>query len=134
MQGYKHDGTTRTPGSQWISSINQNTDWLTSNDPCNLLLGSMWRIPAYTEWDNVSTAGGWTNWTDTWNSGLKLHAAGDLELSFGLLANRGSFGFYWSSMQVSPTVGWNLTLGSGQGGLYSNSKPYAFPLRCIRNN
>ncbi|NVO19894.1 MAG: hypothetical protein HXX13_09340 [Bacteroidetes bacterium] len=133
-QGFKHDGITRTPSSQWISNINENTDWLTANDPCNLLLGSMWRIPTYTEWNNVSTAGGWTNWTSTWNSGLKLHAAGDLELNFGLVTSRGTYGFYWSSLQTSPAVGWNFTLGSGLGGMYSNSKPYAFTLRCIRDN
>jgi len=134
-RGYKFDDSyTRTPSGLWNTGINTNSDWLTENDPCNLLLGSMWRIPTYTEWNNVSTAGGWVNWTDTWNSGLKLHAAGELEWSYGLLAWRGTWGVYWSSTQVSVTVGWNLTFGSGLCGMYANSMPYAFPLRCISDN
>ncbi|MBK6346842.1 MAG: hypothetical protein IPF68_13080 [Bacteroidales bacterium] len=38
-QGFKHDGTTRTPNTTWIYSINENSDWLPINDPCSLLLG-----------------------------------------------------------------------------------------------
>jgi hypothetical protein len=74
-QGYKHDGTTRTPNSAWITSINENLDWITANDPCALELGSAWRIPTYTEWNNVDANGSWTDLNDAWNSGLKLHAA-----------------------------------------------------------
>ena len=56
MQGYKHDGTTRTPNTTWITSINENLDWQAANDPCALELGNGWRIPTYTEWTNVDAS------------------------------------------------------------------------------
>ena len=90
MQGYKYEGFFRTPGSLRNSSISENTNWLTANAPCDLLLGTMWRIPTYTEWNNVNTAGGMTSWTSIWNSALKLYTAGNLELSDEILAGRGT--------------------------------------------
>jgi hypothetical protein len=62
-QGYKHDGTTRTPNSTWISSIVEDLQWHAANDPCTLELGTGWRIPTNAEWTNVDASGGWTNWT-----------------------------------------------------------------------
>jgi hypothetical protein len=90
-QGYKQDSATVTP-SWTITSINENSDWLIENDPCNLELGQSWRIPTYTEWYNVDNSGGWTNWYGPWNSGLKLHGAGYLNYSDGALLNRGTYG------------------------------------------
>ncbi len=75
-QGYKHDGTTRTPNTTWIGSISETSDWVTANDPCTIELGSGWRIPTSTEWTNVDASGGWTDRNGPWTSGLKLHPAG----------------------------------------------------------
>ena len=91
-QGYKHDGTNRTPNT-WISYINESYDWQAANDPCTILLGTGWRIPTYSEWENADNTGGWNNYTQTYNSVLKLHAAGYLNYSDGSLHNRGSYGF-----------------------------------------
>jgi hypothetical protein len=74
-QGYKQDSATVTP-SWTITSIDENSDWLIENDPCNLELGQPWRIPTYTEWYNLDNAGGWNGWNGPWNCGLKLHGAG----------------------------------------------------------
>jgi hypothetical protein len=52
-QGFKHDGTTRTPASTWISSISENSDWSSSNDPCTIELGTGWRIPNLLKVDHV---------------------------------------------------------------------------------
>jgi len=93
-QGYKHDGTNRTPSSTWITSINENSDWTAENDPCTLELGSGWRIPTRTEWNSVDASGSWNNRTDIWNSNLKMHAAGDLSGRDGSLNHRGLYGFY----------------------------------------
>ena len=79
-QGYKHDGTTRTPNTAWITSINESSDWITANDPCTSELGSGWRLPTSTEWSNVDASGSWMDWFIPWISGLKLHAAGYPEL------------------------------------------------------
>ena len=61
MQGYMHNGSTLTP-SWTITSINENSNWITANDPCNIELGTGWRLPTYAEWLNVDASGGWTNW------------------------------------------------------------------------
>ena len=136
MQGYKlaDDGTTRTPGSVWISSIFQDSDWQSANDPCSIELGSNWHVPTSSEWNNVNAAGGWTTWTGPWNSGLKLHAAGTLWNNTGLLTSRGTEGDYWSSTQnnaIYSTDFWfdgsNSTLDGGF------NKAYATSIRCIRN-
>ena len=132
-QGYKHDGTTRTPNTTWISSINENLDWQTANDPCTLELNAGWRIPTSTEWTNVDASGGWTNWNGPWNSGLKLHAAGSLGYTAGSLDNRGSIGAYWGNNQNSSTNGWNLYFPSGACSVSYGNKAYGFSIRCIRD-
>ena len=131
-QGYKHDGSTRTPNTTWTSSISETSDWLIANDPCNIEIGGTWRIPTYTEWYNVSYTGGWTSWAGPWNSGLKLHAAGDLT-SDGSLNNRGSYGYYWSSAQYDATSGRKLYFNSGSSYMNTSSKAYGFSVRCVRD-
>ncbi len=134
-QGYKHDGTTRTPNSAWNSNINENSDWTVANDPCTIELGSGWRIPTSTEWTNVDASGNWTNWNGPWNSLLKMHAAGRLNVSDGSLVERGSSGYYWSSTQGEATSGWGLYFGSGYCYMSNYvSKADGCTARCIRDN
>jgi hypothetical protein len=130
-QGYKHDGTTRTPATTWISSINENSDWIPANDPCTLELGSGWRLPTNTEWTNVDATGGWTTKTDSYASGLKLHTAGYLLYSDGTIFNCGSGGYYWSSTQYDESNGWNLYFNSGASAMDHNSKAYSWTVRCL---
>ena len=132
MQGYKHDGNTRTPNTAWIAIISENLDWQPSNDPCALELGMTWRIPTYTEWFNVNSTGGWTNMNDSWNSALKIHAAGLLEISDGSLSGRGSWGGYWSSKQFEDlTDGWNFSISTIENNVAASPKTYGLSLRCI---
>jgi len=132
-QGYKHDGSTRTPNTTWITSIYENLDWGAANDPCTIELGSGWRIPTYTEWFNVDVGGGWTDWNGPWNSGLKLHAVGLLSSSSGSLGNRGLRGYYSSSMQDGWGTRWRLYFNSGSSHVSSHFKESAIPLRCIKD-
>ena len=132
-QGYKHDGTNRTPNSAWISSISENSDWLQANDPCTLLLGSSWRIPSLTEWNNADAAGNWTSYVSTWNSALKIHAAGTLTDNGGSLINRGAYGNYWSSSQGSAANGWFFFISSNASATAGNSKAYGFSIRCLKD-
>jgi hypothetical protein len=132
-QGYKHDGTTRTPNTAWITSIDENADWQTANDPCALEIGSGWHIPTITEWTNVNENGNWTNWNGPWDSELKLHAAGYLNYSVGSLISRGSLGFYWSSTQFDATNGWYLFFYWGYSYMYSDLKANGFSARCVRD-
>lgn len=132
IQGFKHDGTTRTPSSSWISFIGESSDWISSNDPCASELGNDWRVPTKTEWLNVFTAGGWGTWSGPWNSFLKLHAAGRLNYTDGSLGNRGVNGIYWSSTENNAEFGWRLTFSSGACSISATNKSYGFSVRCIR--
>ncbi|MFH1118285.1 MAG: FISUMP domain-containing protein [Bacteroidota bacterium] len=132
-QGFMHDGSTRTPNTTWISNINENSDWLATNDPCTLLLGSGWRLPTATEWETADASGGWNNYNGTFASLLKLHAAGFLAGSGGSLSYRGSEGFYWSSSQNDPDYGRSLTFSSGASNVNNGSlKARGRSARCLR--
>jgi hypothetical protein len=130
-KGYKHDGTTLTPA--WsIASINENSNWITVNDPCSIELGAPWRLPTYVEWLNVYNAGGWTDWNGPWNSALKLHAAGYLNALNGLMSLRGSYGYYWSSSQSNSSNGSRLYFVIDYSDVNVNVKARGFSVRCLR--
>jgi len=131
MQGYKHDGTNRTPNTPWITYINENSNWLPANDPCTLELGTGWRLPTSTEWTNVEASGNWTNWDGPWDSDLKLHASGQL-ITGGSLNLRGVHGRYWSSTQNTTEWGWALIFGSGFCMIYDDDKVTGEVARCIK--
>jgi hypothetical protein len=132
-QGYKHDGTVRTPNTTWIPDITENSDWISDNDPCTIELGPDWRIPTYTEWNNVYSGGGWTNWNGPWNSGLKLHAAGYLFYHDGMAEDRGSGGYIWSNTQIFDFYGGLLRLASWGCSLGGGYKSGGISVRCIRD-
>ncbi len=131
-QGFKHDGTTRIPNTTWITSTNENSNWLPAIDPCSLLLGSGWRLPTGTEWETAASTRGWDNYNETLASVLKLHAAGCLLNSDGSLYSRGSSGYYWSSSQSVSDIGRYLFFGSGitMGSYY---KAYGLSVRCLKD-
>jgi hypothetical protein len=133
MQGYKHDGTTRTPNITWITPIIENFDWQAANDPCAIELGGGWRLPSPSEWNNVDATGGWTDYNGPWNSVLKMHRAGRLIGSAGSLELRGYNGLYWSSSQSSNSLGWYLGFYSANCGMSAYDKAYGFTSRCIRD-
>ncbi|MFZ2777676.1 MAG: FISUMP domain-containing protein, partial [Candidatus Moraniibacteriota bacterium] len=132
-QGYKNDGTTVTPA--WtITSINENSNWTTDNDPCAIALGAGWRIPTDTELTNVNS--GWSSYTDAYSSVLKVHVAGYLNGGNGALANRGSDGYYWSSTQSNNTFGNRLRFVTSGNYWYDGNgdKPYGHSVRCINDS
>jgi len=131
-QGFKHNGATRIPATTWITSINEDSDWIGVNDPCTLELGSGWRLPTNSEWTNVDASGSWASSTQAWGSELKLHAAGYLDGTTGILSGRGSSGSFWSGTQYGTQKGWNLLFQSGSCAVYYLGKEQASPIRCIR--
>jgi len=131
-QGYKYDGTTRTPNTAWNNDITDTTNWLPINDPCTIELGSGWRLPTSTEWSNVDASGNWNNWNGPWNSSLKLHAAGHLSEG-GSLSYRGFVGSYWSSTQIDSYYGWDLSCDWRYSGLSNHYMVYGFSVRCLRD-
>ena len=131
-QGYKNNGTSSTP--IWsINGINETSDWISSNDPCTIELGSSWRLPTKSEWYDIESSGNWNDWNGPWNSGLKLHAAGLLESSNGSLSGRGSYGIYWSSVQYNASKGWFLYFYSDDSYMVLDDKAYGFSVRCLRD-
>lgn len=138
-QGYKHDGTTRTPNTPWITSINENSDWLATEDPCTIELGAGWRLPTKSEWDEVDASGNWANYDDAYNSELKLHAAGYLWwINNGQLLNRGITGHYWSSNQSLESSLYQLAYFMHINITGSNTNPnwykaHGFCVRCVHD-
>jgi len=130
-QGYKHDGSTRTPNTTWITSINENLYWQAANDPCTLELGSGWRVPTSTEWANVDATGLWDTGNGPWNSLLKLHAAGRLDTSSGSISSRGLVGCYWSQTPIMHTHSHYLYFSSGECYMDYNFKAFGYSIRCI---
>ena len=131
-QGYKHDGTTRTPNTQWIYPIGENNDWIEANDPCRILLGTSWRIPTSTEWEAAYANGGWNNYNDTYASDLKLHAAGYLGANDnGWIFHRGTYGGYWSSTQNNSTSTWGLFITPSDSHMNALNNPWGYSLRCL---
>ena len=130
-QGFRHDGVTLSPSwtTTWIEEL---SDWLPANDPCSLELGSAWRIPSSSEWQNIDLAGEWTNLNGPWNSNLKLHASGFIGYFDGSLNNRGLAGAYWSAMQESSWGSFHLTFDNFVCETTFYYKAMGFNLRCIR--
>ena len=133
-QGYKHDGTTRTPSTTWITYIEEYGGWVPANDPCLIELGTGWRIPSATEYTQIDAGGNWTNWNGPFNSVLKMHAAGQLTNAAGSLDSRGVRGYYWSSTQSSYNHSAQaLFFSSTNSSVNMYQKAYAFTLRCIKD-
>jgi hypothetical protein len=138
-QGYKN-GSSPTPA--WDNTYGGDGSWVIANDPCNLLLGTGWRIPTYTEWQNAWNNGGWYNYptpgagynmTGAFWTTLKLHTGGILYFPDGTLTYRGSYGDYWSNSQYSPGYGANLYCASNQVFFPSSfNMSLALTIRCIK--
>jgi hypothetical protein len=131
-QGYQFTDS-RIPATAWISSINENSNWITANDPCTIELGAGWRIPTNTEWSNVDASGGWTDWNGPFVSPLKIHCAGWLLPDIGSIFRRGNQGGYWSGTQNDANVGWFLFTTVYTTGPGNYDKAYGLPLRCLRD-
>jgi uncharacterized protein (TIGR02145 family) len=132
MQGYKHDGTTRTPNTTW-NWIEGNNNWQSNNDPCTIELGSTWRIPTITEWSNVFSSGNWITIYEAYNSSLKLHTGGKLEYTNGSLTDRPGMGYWWSSSSAYVSQAYHIMSYQNQWApVQTYPKASAMPLRCIK--
>jgi hypothetical protein len=132
IQGYDW-GTHLVPAWVDIGPFGATADWALANDPCNLLLGSGWRMPTYTEWNNAITIGNWNNYNDTYSSVLKIHIAGLIYTNGDLYGGRSHIGVYWSSTFYGGGNGWNMNLSSTVCKMYGNTLDIGRSLRCLRN-
>lgn len=131
MQGYKHDGINRTPNSTWINLIDENSEWIAANDPCNLELGTGWRLPTMVEWYNMSDVLDWDNGWGPWGM-LKMHFAGYLYADNGSIVYRGSLADYWSSTYVNNTTGYDLGFDLSSCGILHFQKACGLSVRCVK--
>lgn len=134
-QGYKHQGGTNITPAWSMITINENSNWTITEDPCAIDLGTGWRLPTNTEWTNVDAAGSWTDWNGLWTAALKIHAAGYINNTNGQLEGRtGSIriGNYWSSTQDNNSKARNLTFDSGLCNTTLKIKNYGYSVRCIK--
>ncbi|WP_316842065.1 hypothetical protein, partial [Pedobacter gandavensis] len=139
IQGYKHDGSTRTPSNAWTAwttSISEPYGWTAAQDPCMLLMGAGWRLPTSTEMNSVISAPqSWTTASALYNSVLKIHNAGSLtQVAPGNLAARGTSLLYWTSTHTinTPTFGKGLYF-NGAFSVTDMDKANAMPVRCLRD-
>lgn len=137
-QAFHHNGNVLLP--QWRhSSINENSEWELSNDPCRILLGDPWRIPTIEEMRAFREApisrGGMAegNRTDAFNAKLQLHAAGELASFDGQLRFRGESGRYWTRDQFSANSGEAFGFDAEGSGTFGSNKAFGRPVRCIRD-
>ena len=133
-QGYAwdSDNAVRTPATSWITSITA-TSWSSASDPCTLLLGSAWRIPTKSEWENVITSEGLTSFESVYSSDLVLHAPGYIVYNTGILSGRGTNSRHWSSTSQASTTAYFIRTYSGTAPYMSYFfKEHGFPLRCVR--
>ncbi len=130
-QGYKHDGTTRTPNTTWISYISQNSDWTAANDPCGLLLGTGWRMPTVSELGTVGTK--FTNLSTAYNGLLKLHAGGALTNTNGSWIMAGFAGVIWMASQQTLEYSSTLYIDNFAIGTGNGNKAGALPVRCLKD-
>jgi hypothetical protein len=133
MQGYRNGSPSPTTPGWPTVSISEPSDWTAANDPCAIELGTGWRIPTQAEWTNADANGSWSSGAHAYNSVLKLHAAGLIYGSPGVLYSRGGDGSYWSSTSYSNSSARYLGFGSSYSYMVYDAKTYGNTLRCIKD-
>lgn len=122
-QGWTYlGGNTSIPDIK-ISAIIENSDWKIANDPCRLELGTGWRMPTIKEWDNAVNS---TEFSD-----LKLHKAGEFNITNGRLEGRGAYGGYASSNQYNSETNYIFDMTTNKKQI--TGKIIGNPMRCIKD-
>jgi uncharacterized protein (TIGR02145 family) len=137
LRGYDY-ASTRIPSTNWIggtTGISENLNWSAANDPCVNLLGSGWRLPTNSEWTAADAQPQyWTTAAHAYSSELKLHLAGQLAYNSGVLVNRGTNGYYWSSNYYNHYLSYYLGLAGGSSAMSNTFKTTGFSVRCLQDN
>jgi uncharacterized protein (TIGR02145 family) len=121
-------------------------NWYAVNDP-RLIAPKGWHIPSDAEWtsltDNLGKNAGslmksTSGWSESGNgtntSGFNGLPGGD-RTSLGTYDGVGSYGYWWSSMEVSSTYVWGRFVYYGNAYVYRDysNKQDGFSVRCIRD-
>ncbi|TDE48570.1 beta strand repeat-containing protein [Flavobacterium sp. GT3P67] len=138
VNGYMHDGTTRTPSTGWAFVAGTGTSSYTV-DPCGYMLGAPWRI-AYA-YEFTAADGPPQNWitsANTFASPLKLHQGGMLSAPAGALVLRGvaanASGFYWAGgiNSTADTASYYYAGGVSSGVTNNADKRSGLSVRCVK--
>jgi uncharacterized protein (TIGR02145 family) len=136
-RGFKHDGVvTRTPSTPWVTQISENTTWQTVNDPCNILLGTGWRIPTISEWQLLATSENWfNNAVSIFTGVMRIHAGGTLQRLDGELTDRSVYARFWTSNQGTNERGYFFHYSpiNNSHGVGDFEKTFGFSIRCIKD-
>jgi hypothetical protein len=110
LQAFGVNGTAEATNSNpltTIYAIDELFSWQAENDPCKQQLGTSWRIPTLSEWQNMDAFYLLTNGDDAFAGPLKIHYSGILDYggdpavnpnnSGGQLFARGITANNWSS-------------------------------------
>jgi hypothetical protein len=134
-QGYKILSLTSiTPANTWLTTINETSDWLASNDPCALELANGWRIPTKAEWNNIMIANNLKVYS---NNAFKRMKITDGYKKDALGTIFGDYPSFWTSTQSD---GLNAYVskeeeseeGSPHWGIVATKKCSGYPIRCIK--
>jgi hypothetical protein len=96
-------------------------------------LGTGWRIPTYAEWRTIAI--NYRDEDDIFGSDIKLHNAGWLRQTEGLIQERGITTHYWSrdSDTNANARGFVIPTSGGVSTTSTNDKDAGFSIRCIRD-
>jgi len=131
-QGYDYSTTGRIPATTWNYSVKTNSNWLPSNDPCTVELGTGWHVPTLHEWSNVDA--GWYSLDYAYNSPLKLSASGYLYYRTGALMYANKYAMFWSNEQVSvyQNYAYNYMAWAATSNTSMFSKSMGMSVRCVK--
>ena len=113
--------------------------WDATNDPCTLLLGSVWHVPTYADivciWNNPPAGNVYAGYGPAAYSYLKLNASDNLNTA-GLQVGCGSWltMFYTNGGTPAGNTGSMYVVG-GSANLFDSysGTGYAAPVRCVRD-